>query len=113
MPAGRQRNCPDDAGDDFENRIRTDFSDDGRLARHLRLGGAPLSEDDQQAGRKAADYHDPAGLPAIAISAGAAPGSGVSTPADWFDRADKALYKTKRGGRKGVTLFEDEAAART
>ena len=52
-------------------------------------------------------------LPAIAISAGAAPGSGVSTPADWFGRADKALYKTKRGGRKGVTFFEDEAAART
>ena len=52
------------------------------------------------------------GLAAITISAGAAPGAGVSTPADWFDRADKALYKTKRSGRKGVTLFEDEAAAR-
>ena len=51
--------------------------------------------------------------PPLRSARGAAPGSGVSTPADWFGRADKALYKTKRGGRKGVTLFEDEAAVRT
>ena len=100
-------------GDDLESRIRADFSDDGRLARHLRLGGAPLSEDDQQAGRKAADYHDPHRSGRHYDQRGAAPGSGVSTPADRFDRADKALYKTKRGSRKGVTLFEDEAAVRT
>ena len=53
------------------------------------------------------------GLPAITVSAGAAPGTGAATPADWFDRADKALYETKRGGRRGVTLFEGEAAAHT
>ena len=51
------------------------------------------------------------GLPAITISAGAAHGVEVSGPDDWFDRADKALYTTKRGGRRGVTLFEGEAAA--
>ena len=53
------------------------------------------------------------GLPAVTVSAGAAPGAGVSGPADWFDHADKALYETKRGGRKGVTLYEREPAIRT
>ena len=53
------------------------------------------------------------GLPAITLSAGAAHGAAVAGPTEWFNHADKALYRTKRDGRRGVTLFESETAART
>ena len=51
------------------------------------------------------------GVPAITVSVGAAHGASVSGPNDWFNRADKALYETKRSGRRGVTLFEGEIRA--
>ena len=53
------------------------------------------------------------GLPAITLSAGAAHGVSVAGPTDWFNHADKALYKSKRDGRRGVTLFESELGAHT
>ena len=47
------------------------------------------------------------GLPAITVSAGVACGDRKVDPEEIFDHADKALYNTKRGGKNGITLFDD------
>lgn len=45
------------------------------------------------------------GLPAVSISAGIAHGAEISEDDDLFECADKALYHTKRTGRKGYTFY--------
>ena len=78
--------------------LHTDETQHGFIERKIRQ----INEDLSGAGD---------GLPAITLSAGAAHGSFVTGPNDWFNHADKALYRTKRDGRRGVTLFESEIAA--
>ena len=48
------------------------------------------------------------GLPAISISAGIAHGAGVPDAAALFDRADQALYRSKRDGRCRFTFYADQ-----
>ena len=52
------------------------------------------------------------GLPPITISAGVAYGDKNMDPDELFDRADRALYNTKREGRSGITLFDKEKEER-
>lgn len=51
------------------------------------------------------------GLPPVTISVGAANGDSSTHARDLFDRADKALYETKRNGRNGITFFGQLSAA--
>jgi diguanylate cyclase (GGDEF)-like protein len=43
----------------------------------------------------------------VTVSMGAARLSDLAAPTDIFDRADQALYRSKRNGRDRVTFFED------
>lgn len=45
------------------------------------------------------------GLPPITVSAGIAHGDGVAEPAQLFECADRALYETKKKGKRGYTFF--------
>ena len=47
------------------------------------------------------------GVPPISVSVGAAQGDKASDAAELFDRADRALYETKRSGRCGVTFYDE------
>ena len=46
--------------------------------------------------------------PAIYISAGVAFGDGAETPDDLYRLADKALYRVKEGGRRGLAFYDEE-----
>lgn len=53
-------------------------------------------------------YREEAGLPPISVSVGVAWGAQAADGAELFDMADRALYETKRSGRKGVTFFNEK-----
>lgn len=53
---------------------------------------------------KLTDIRD--GLPEVSVSVGAAYGGNAKDQREWFDQADKALYKTKNTGRKGITFYD-------
>ena len=48
------------------------------------------------------------GLPPISLSVGVAFGNKHDDTDSLFKKADSALYQTKRAGRNGLTIFEDE-----
>lgn len=45
------------------------------------------------------------GLPAVSVSAGVSHGSNAEEPAELFNQADKAMYITKREGKKGCAFY--------
>ena len=47
-------------------------------------------------------------LPPITVSVGAAYGGSAADANQLFERADKALYRTKRNGKCGLTFAEDD-----
>ena len=49
--------------------------------------------------------HD--GLPPVTISVGVAHGSEASDAADWFEKADEALYRAKQGGKQTSAFFSE------
>ena len=44
------------------------------------------------------------GLPEFSVSVGAAHGEGAADSTELFEQADRALYETKRAGRRGITF---------
>ena len=51
------------------------------------------------------------GLPPVTVSVGAAFGDTATHARDLFEKADKALYETKRNGRNGITFFGQLSSA--
>ena len=47
------------------------------------------------------------GLPPVTISVGVAHGSEASDAADWFEKADEALYRAKQGGKHTSAFFSE------
>ena len=47
------------------------------------------------------------GLPPVTISVGVAHGSEASDAADWFEKADEALYRAKQGGKQTSAFFSE------
>ena len=45
------------------------------------------------------------GLPPISISVGIACGKGITDTAEFFEKADKAMYESKLRGRHTYTFF--------
>lgn len=56
-----------------------------------------------------ADLAEPTeGLPPLSVSVGAACGKDAASHTDLFERADHALYETKRRGKRGLTFYREE-----
>lgn len=45
------------------------------------------------------------GLPEVSVSAGVAHGKNAGDTLELFNQADKAMYNTKRNGKKGCTFY--------
>lgn len=57
----------------------------------------------EQINKDLADSSD--GLPSVSVSAGVSHGTKASDPPELFNQADKALYQTKRSGKKGCSFY--------
>ena len=64
-----------------------------------------LTKKIRQINEELADTRD--SLPYTSISAGAASGKGLSSAEDLYIFADKALYETKRKGRRGISFYDE------
>lgn len=48
------------------------------------------------------------GLPAVTVSSGISHGTNASGPSELFNQADKALYQTKKNGKKGCSFYTNK-----